>query len=73
MLSPVLPLHSGAHFQAHTSAQHFAMVSRLNDMFSLVWWVCQKCQPNQQQRVYKPHGIKKQCWASYLKNVIYFS
>ncbi len=29
------------------------------DTFSLVWWVCQKCQPNQQQRVYKPHGIKE--------------
>ncbi len=23
----------------------------------LVWWVCQKCQPNQQQHVYKPRGI----------------
>ncbi len=29
------------------------------DTFSLVWWVCQKCQPNQQQRVYKPSGIKE--------------
>ncbi len=29
------------------------------DTFSLVWWVCQKCQPNQQQHVYKPHGIKE--------------
>ncbi len=26
---------------------------------SLVWWVCQKCQPNQQQHVYKPRGIKE--------------
>ncbi len=29
------------------------------DTFSLVWWVCQKCQPNQQQSVYKPRGIKE--------------
>ncbi len=29
------------------------------EMFSLVWWVCQKCQPNQQQHVYKPRGIKE--------------
>ncbi len=28
-------------------------------MFSLVWWVCQKCQPNQQQHVYKPGCIKE--------------
>ncbi len=27
-------------------------------MFSLVWWVFQKCQPNQQQHVYKPRGVK---------------
>ncbi len=60
------------HIQAHTSAQRFATVSGLNDMFpgngvqrglrytfSLVWWVCQKCQSNQQQHVYKPRCIKE--------------
>ncbi len=53
--------------QANTT---FAMVSGLNDMFpgngvqqglryvSLVWWVCKKCQPNQQKHVYEPRGIK---------------
>ncbi len=61
--------HQG-HVQAHTGAQRFAMVSALNDMFpgnrvqqglryiSLFGWVCQKCQPNQQQRVYKPAVLK---------------
>ncbi len=28
------------------------------DTFSLVWWVCHKCEPNQQQHEYKPRGIK---------------
>ncbi len=31
----------------------------LRYIFSLVWWVCQKCQANQQQHVYKPRGIKE--------------
>ncbi len=34
-------------------------LQRVWDMFSLVWWVCQKCQPNQQQHKYKPRGIKE--------------
>ncbi len=34
------------------------MVTYVTEMFSLVWWVYQKCQPNQQQHVYKPRGIK---------------
>ncbi len=33
--------------------------NRVWDTFSLVWWVCQKCQPNQQQHLYKPRGIKE--------------
>ncbi len=57
------------HVQAHNGVQRFAMVSGLNDMFpensvqqglryfSLVWWVCQKCQSNQQKHVYEPRGI----------------
>ncbi len=55
-----------------TPAQRFAKVPGLNDMFpgngvqrvwdtfSLVWWVCQKCQPNQEQREYKSRDLKRQ-------------
>ncbi len=40
-------------------------------MFSLVWWVCQKCKPNQQQHVYKPHGIKETARTMGPSEVIY--
>ncbi len=46
--------------ERHVSWKRFATVcNRVWDIFSLVWWLCQKCQPNQQQRVYKPCGIKE--------------
>ncbi len=44
-----------------------------NDVFSLVWWACQKCQPNQQQRVYKPRGIKETARTVGPSEVIYKS
>ncbi len=71
------------HIQAQTGAQHFATVSGLNnmfpgnglqwvrDMFSLVWWVCQKSQPNLLQHVYKPHGIKETARTMGPSKVIY--
>ncbi len=40
-------------------------------MFSLVWWVCKKCQPNQQQHVYKPHGIKENARTMFYSNIAY--
>ncbi len=64
------------HVQAHT--QHFATVSVLNDVqtvcngvwnkFSLVWWLCQKCQ---QRHGYKPCGIKKTARTMGPSKVIY--
>ncbi len=72
----------GAH-SSSTGAQHFATVSGLNnmfpgnglqwvrDMFSLVWWVCQKSQPNLLQHVYKPHGIKETARTMGPSKVIY--
>ncbi len=79
-------LHLG-HVQAHTSGPTFcygfqverhvswkrcAMVcNRVLDTFSLVWWVCQKCQPNQQQNVYKPRGIKETARTMDPSKVIY--
>ncbi len=71
-LSHEITLDQG-HVQAHTSAQRFAMVSGverhvswqrcckqgLRYVFSCLVGVCQKCQPNQQQHVYKPRGIKE--------------
>ncbi len=41
------------------------------EMFSLVWWVCQKCQPNQQQHVYKPRGIKETARTMSPSEVVY--
>ncbi len=38
------------------------------DTFSLVWWVCQKCQ---QQHVYKPRGIKETARSMGSSEVIY--
>ncbi len=55
----------------HTGAQCFATISGLNDMFPgngvqrglryvFSFGGCvNKCQPNQQQRIYKPYGIKE--------------
>ncbi len=49
----------GFRVERHVSWKRCAMVCNgVWDTFSLVWWVCQKCQPNQQQRVYEPRGIK---------------
>ncbi len=39
--------------------------------FSLVWWVCQKCQPNQQQHVYKPSSFKDTARTMSPSEVIY--
>ncbi len=41
------------------------------DTFSLVWWLYQKCQPNQQQHVYKPRGIKETARTMGPSEVIY--
>ncbi len=50
----------GFRVERHVSWKRCATVcNRVWDMFSLVWWVCQKCQPNQQQRVKKPRRFKE--------------
>ncbi len=41
------------------------------DTFSLVWWVCHKYQPNQQQHVYKPRCIKETAHTMSPSEVVY--